>query len=68
MLNEINFANDYQKDSYKTNKFIEKNIDDKNILVTLRKHSTLKNVEYKTFKNSTKVSNLLPNFKVLYHI
>jgi len=71
VLDGINFAKDYQKDSYKTNKFIEKNIDDKNILVTLRKHSTLKNVEYKNLKNSKNVSNLFLNFKVfrvLYHI
>ncbi len=33
------FCKDYQKDSYNNNKFIEKNIDDKNILATLKKHS-----------------------------
>jgi hypothetical protein len=35
----INFANDYQKDSYNKLIFIEKNIDDKNILFTLNKNS-----------------------------
>jgi hypothetical protein len=39
MLNGINFAKDYQKDSYNKRIFIEKNIDDKNILTTLKKHS-----------------------------
>jgi len=39
MLDGINFAMDYQKDSYNKRIFIEKNIDDKNILTTLRKHS-----------------------------
>ncbi len=33
------FAKDYQKDLYKIINFIEKNIDDKNILTTLNKHS-----------------------------
>jgi hypothetical protein len=35
----INFAKDYEKDSYNIKKIIEKNIDDKNILATLEKHS-----------------------------
>jgi len=39
MFDGVNFAKDYQKDSYNNNKFIEKNIDDKNILATLNKHS-----------------------------
>jgi hypothetical protein len=34
-----NFAKDYQKDSYNRRIFIEKNVDDKNILVTLKEHS-----------------------------
>jgi hypothetical protein len=33
------FAKDYQKNSYNKIIFIEKNIDDKNILATFRKHS-----------------------------
>jgi hypothetical protein len=37
VLNGINFAKDYQKDSY-SKKNIEKTIDDKNILATLKKH------------------------------
>jgi hypothetical protein len=36
---EVNFAKDYQKDSYNERIFIKKNIDDKNILSTLKKHS-----------------------------
>jgi len=35
----LNFAKDYQKDSYNKMIFIEKNMDDKNILTTLRNHS-----------------------------
>jgi hypothetical protein len=34
----VNFAKDDQKDSYNKKKFIEKNIDGKNILATLQKH------------------------------
>jgi hypothetical protein len=37
--NGINFAKDYQNDSYNKRIFIEKNINDKNILATLKKHS-----------------------------
>jgi hypothetical protein len=37
--NRVNFAKVYQKDSYNIKEFIEKNIDDKNILATLKKHS-----------------------------
>jgi hypothetical protein len=39
MLDGINFAKDYQKDSCNKRIFIEKNIDDKNILATLKKCS-----------------------------
>jgi hypothetical protein len=39
MLYGVNFTKDYEKDSYNQKKFIEKNIDDKNILITLKKHS-----------------------------
>ncbi len=39
MSNGIKFAKDYQKDSYNIKKFIEKNIDDMNILATLKKCS-----------------------------
>ncbi len=39
MSDEVNFVKDYQKDSYNQKKFIGKNIDDKDILVTLKKHS-----------------------------
>jgi hypothetical protein len=39
MSNGVNFAKDYQKDSYNFKKIIEKNIDDKNILATLKKRS-----------------------------
>jgi hypothetical protein len=35
----VNFAKDHKKDSYNIKKLIEKNIDDKNILATLKKHS-----------------------------
>jgi hypothetical protein len=40
MLNGINFAKDYQKDSYSKIIFIKKR-DNKNILTTLNKHSYL---------------------------
>jgi hypothetical protein len=39
VLEGINFAKDYQKDSYSKIIFIEKNIDNKNILTTFKKHS-----------------------------
>ncbi len=39
MSNGVNFAKDYQKDSYNKVIFIEKNINDKNMLTTLKKHS-----------------------------
>jgi hypothetical protein len=35
----INSGKDYQKDSYNIKKFIEKNIDDKNTLITFKNHS-----------------------------
>jgi hypothetical protein len=37
--NGVNFAKDYQKDSYIKRIFIAKNIDDKNLLATFKKHS-----------------------------
>jgi hypothetical protein len=40
----VNFAKDYQKDSYNKIIFIEKNIDDKNILATLKKHPYFFNI------------------------
>jgi hypothetical protein len=39
MLDGINFAKDYPKDSYNKKLFIGKNVNDKNILTTLKKHS-----------------------------
>ncbi len=39
MSNGVNFAKDYQKDSYNKIIFIEKNIDYKNILLMFKKHS-----------------------------
>jgi hypothetical protein len=44
--NGINFVKDYQKDSYNQRIFIEKKLDDKNILVTFKKHSFFYNVEF----------------------
>jgi hypothetical protein len=46
MLDGVNFAKDYKKDSYNKRTFIEKNIDDKNILITFKKNSYFKNVEF----------------------
>jgi hypothetical protein len=46
MSNGINFAKDYQKDSYNKIIFIEKNIDDKNILATLKITHTFLNVQF----------------------
>ncbi len=43
--NGVNFAKDYQKDSYNIKKFNEKNIDDKNILHS-KNTRTFKNVEF----------------------
>jgi hypothetical protein len=42
VLDGVNFAKDYQKDSYNKRIPIEKNIDDKNIIITFKKHSCLK--------------------------
>jgi hypothetical protein len=39
VLDVGNFAKDYQRDSYNKRIFIEKNIDDKNILATVKKNS-----------------------------
>jgi len=39
MLDGANFAKDYEKDSYNKRIFIAKNIDHKNILTKLKKHS-----------------------------
>ncbi len=39
MLEGVKFAKDYQKYSYNQRIIIEKNIDDKNMLTTLKKHS-----------------------------
>jgi hypothetical protein len=44
--NGVNFAKDYQMDSYNKRIFIEKNMDDKNILGTLKKIHNFKNVEF----------------------
>jgi len=42
----VNFAKDYQKDSYNKNKLMRKFLKDKYLLATLKKHSfTLKNVK-----------------------
>jgi hypothetical protein len=38
-MDGFNFVKEYQKDSYNNIIFIEKNVDDKNILTTLKKHS-----------------------------
>jgi len=39
MLDGASFAKDYEKDSYNKRIFIAKNIDHKNILTKLKKHS-----------------------------
>jgi hypothetical protein len=50
MLDGINVAKDYQKDFYNKKNFIKKNIDDKNILATLKTHILLKMWNSKTLK------------------
>jgi hypothetical protein len=50
MLDGINFAKYYQKDSYNQTIFIGKNRNDKNILATLKRHSLLKMWNSKTLK------------------
>ncbi len=45
-LNIIKFIKDYLKDSYNIKKFIEKNINDMNILTTLKNTHTFLNVEF----------------------
>ncbi len=69
VLNGVNFAKDYEKDSYNNNKIIEKIIDDKNILTTLKKTFIfLKMWNSKTlkiqwmFQNCFKISKLQESF------
>jgi hypothetical protein len=42
MSDGVNFAKDNKKDSYNKIIFIEKNVDDKNILTTFKKNSYFK--------------------------
>jgi hypothetical protein len=63
------FCKDYQKDSYDQRIFIEKNIDDKNILTTFKKHSyflkcgIIKTLKIqKMFQNCFKISKLQESF------
>ncbi len=71
MSDGFNFAKGYQKDSYNKRIFIEKNIHDKNILATLKKTHTFKNVKSKTlkiqrmFQNWFRISKL-PEFFTTY--
>jgi hypothetical protein len=58
-------------DSYNKRIFIEKNIDDKNILGTLKNHTYFKKCGILKLKKLKKVSKLLQNFKasrVFHHI
>jgi len=60
-----------QKDSYNKRIFIEKYMDDKNILATFKKHSYFLKCGILKLKNSKNVSKLFQNFKaskVFYHI
>jgi hypothetical protein len=66
MPKRINFAKDYQKDSYKIKKLME---------INLKPHSknicTLKYVKFKNFKNSKNFPKLIQNLKtskVFYHM
>jgi len=69
MLDGVNFAKDYQMDSYNKRIFIEKKKDDKNILGTLKKHSyfqkcgilKLKKIQ-KMFQNCFRISKLQQSF------
>jgi hypothetical protein len=61
-----NFAKDYQKDSYNKRIFIEKNVDDKRILTTLKKHSYFFKcgfLKLKKFKECFKIASKFQNFK-----
>jgi hypothetical protein len=58
LLKGINFKKDYQKDSYNERIFIEKNIDDKNILTTL---IIFKMWNFKTLK----IQRMFQNFRTL---
>jgi hypothetical protein len=59
----INFAKDYERDSYNKIIFIEKNIENKNILATFKKHSYFKKCEnLKTLKIQIMFQNC---FKIL---
>jgi len=46
----INFAKDYQKNSYNIKKLMGKNQKDKKLLTTFKNIHTLKYVEFKTLK------------------
>jgi hypothetical protein len=64
--NEVNFSKDYKKDSYNQRIFIEKFIDDKNILVTLKKHSYFLKCEIlrlQEFKECFKIASKFQSFK-----
>jgi hypothetical protein len=41
-MTRVNFAKDYQKDSYNKSNLMAKKLDDKDLLTTLKKHSYLK--------------------------
>ncbi len=64
--NGVNFAKDYQKDSYNQRIFIEKNMDDKNTIATLKKHSYFFNhgiLRLKTLKECFKIVSIFLRFK-----
>jgi hypothetical protein len=46
LLEGVKFTKDYQKDSYNERIFIEKNIDDKNILSILKNTHNFLNVKF----------------------
>jgi hypothetical protein len=55
---KVNFAKDYQKDSYNKTHFMGKKLKDKDPLTTLKKHSYLKICGILTFKKFKKLSKI----------
>jgi hypothetical protein len=71
IIKKRHFYKEFSKDSYNKNKLMVKNMNENNLLDTLKKFHNFKNMEFKNFENSKYVHLKIQNFKtskVLYHI
>jgi hypothetical protein len=72
VLDGVNFAKDYEKDSYNKKNSLKKIVDDKNILTTLKKHSYFFKcgiLKLKKFNECFKITSKFQSFKsLLLHI